>query len=150
LPLLLVHAPNGVITGGFQETVTQEQLKSSTSVQECILEVLKPLQEQKLVIVSLKNSKTRFNREASQASDEFAQDPRLAGKVAIIEKDPSDPKNKDLVKQCGLSGTIAEATTALLAPPGSLLKVFKGKITKSDLMAALASCSSGGSCCPKK
>lgn len=150
LPLLLVFAGNGIITGGYPGTVTADQLKGSTSVPDCILSILQPLQEQKLVVVSLKNGKTVYNREAGEAIAEFARDARLKGRIAVVEKDPADPKNVDLLKQCGLTGGITQATTVLLAPPGSLLKVFSGMVTQNDLFAALSSCSPGGSCCPKK
>ncbi|OGS36827.1 MAG: hypothetical protein A2293_04145 [Elusimicrobia bacterium RIFOXYB2_FULL_49_7] len=60
LPLVLVFAPNGVVTGGFPKQVTSDQLKQSVNVSELMLKILKPLQEQKVVLVALQNQSTRF------------------------------------------------------------------------------------------
>jgi hypothetical protein len=47
---------------------------------------------------------------------------------------------------------MTEATVVVLLPPGSIGKVFTGKVTKADILKSLQSCSPGGGsgCCPKR
>jgi len=149
LPLLLVFARNGAITGGFPQKVTTEQLTKSCSVPELVMSILRPLQEGKIALVSLQNNKTKFNQESDKAVHDFTSDEKLKPFVEVIKADPDDKKNADFLTQCKLDKTISEATVVFIIPPGSVVGVYPGKITKDTLMAALSSCKSGSSCCPK-
>jgi len=155
LPLLLVFAPNGVITGGFEQTITVEQLKPSMNVSELMLKVLKPIQERKVVLVTLQNSSTINNDESWKAVTDFTSDPQYSMYTVAIKGDPSASGSKEFIKQCGLIEPIVESTVVVLLPPGSIGKILKGKITKADILSALQSCASlggcgGGTCGPKK
>lgn len=143
LPLLLVFAPNGAITGGFPKEISIDSLKKSI-VPDLVMDILKTVQEGKIALVLLQNNKTKFNKESLKASEEFANDPQLKGYVNIIKADPGDTKNSDFINRSKLSKDISEATVVFVVPPGSIAGVYKGKITKDTLMTALASCSSGG------
>jgi hypothetical protein len=147
LPLALVFAPNGAITGGFEQKVTAEQLKK-TLVSELVAKIIKAVRERKVVVVALENSKTKFNAEASRVADEFANDPQLKGKVEIIQGNPDEAKNQDFLAQCEVKKPVTNATLVLLAPPsGAIMGTFTGdSVTKADLIQALTPPSSG--CCP--
>ena len=149
LPLLLVFAPNGAITGGFPQKVTTEQLTNSCSVPELVMNILRPLQEGKIALVSLQNNKTKFNQESDKAVHDFASDEKIKKFVEVIKADPEDKKNGDFLTQCKLDKTISESTVVFIIPPGSVVGVYPGKITKDTLLAALSSCKTGSSCCPK-
>ena len=149
LPLLLVLAPNGAITGGFPQKVTTEQLTKSCSVPKLVMNILKPLQEGKIALVSLQNNKTKFNQESDKAVYDFSSDARLKPFIEVIKADPDDKKNADFLTQCKLGNTISESTVVFIIPPGSVVGVYPGKITKDTLMAALSSCKTGSSCCPR-
>ena len=149
LPLLLVFAPNGAITGGFPQKVTTEELTKSCSVPELVMNILRPLQEGKIALVSLQNNKTKFNQESDKAVHDFASDERIKKFVEVIRADPEDKKNGDFLTQCKLDKTISESTVVFIIPPGSVVGVYPGKITKDTLLAALSSCKTGSSCCPK-
>jgi len=150
LPVLLIFAPNGAITGGFPKEVSMDLLKKCI-VDNLIMDVLKTVQAEKIALVLLQNSKTKFNNESSKAAEEFSNDSKLKGYVDIIKADPSDPKNSDFLNSSKLSKDITEATVVFIVPPGSIRGVYKGKITKDTLMVALSACSSGSGsgCCPK-
>ena len=162
MPFLLVFAPNGAITGGFPQKVDAVQLSQCCPLSELVLKVIKPLQNGKLVLVSLQNEKTKFNKEAGAAIADFSKIPALAGKVDNIGANPAADKNTDFIKQCKLNGNISEATVVMLVPPGVIAGIISGdKITKDNLLSVLTSCISGssgcssggsgagGSCCPK-
>jgi hypothetical protein len=150
LPIVLVFAPNGAITGGFPKEASIDGLKSSI-VSNVVMDILKTVQEGKIALVLLQNSKTKFNNESLKAAEEFSNDSRLKGFVNIIKADPGNPKNSDFLNSSQLSKDISEATVVFIVPPRSIAGVYKGKITKDTLMAALASCGSGcgsGGCSP--
>jgi hypothetical protein len=148
MPLLLVFAPNGVVTGGFPKQVTDEQLKSSFP-SGLILNILKIIQEGRLALVMLQNNGTKFNKESTKAAEEFAKTKGIAGAVDTIYADPDDAASKDLMIQSKITGSISEATIVMIVPPGKIGGVYTGKTSKDKLLTGLKSCS-GGSCCPKK
>jgi hypothetical protein len=147
LPVTLVFAPNGAITGGFPKQITREQLEQSI-VSELIMKILKSIQANKVVLVILKNSTTKFNNEVTEAANAFSMDKRLNGLVDIIQQNPKESEINDFLSQCSLDKNMTEASVALIVPPGKIGGVYSGKITKETLIAGLASCSGGG-CCPK-
>ncbi|MCF7919582.1 MAG: tail fiber domain-containing protein [Candidatus Cloacimonetes bacterium] len=144
LPILIIIASNGAITGGFPKTVTTEQIREGISVPDIMLQILKPLQEQKIVLVALQNEMTEFNAESLQGVNEFADDKQYSQITAVVKADPSAAGNQDFIKQCKLITPVMEATVVVLLPPGSIGKILTGKVTKSELVSVLQACSSGG------
>jgi hypothetical protein len=146
LPLLLIIAPNGAITGGFPKAVTADQLKQCVSLSDLVIRTLKPLQSQKLVLVTLQNKTTKFNAESQKGVNDFASDPQYSQFTEVVKADPSDAGSADFLKQCGLISPLTEASVVVLLPPGKIGKILNGKITKADLVSALHACTAGGSC----
>lgn len=148
LPLLLVFAPNGAITGGFPlQQISREQLEQAI-VSELVMNLLKSVQSNRVALVLLKNDKTAFNDQATQAAEDFAADNWLNGFVDIIQQNPLDATITDFLTQCKLDKNLKEATVALIVPPGQIGGVYSGNITKETLIAGLASCAGGcGSGC---
>lgn len=147
LPVVLVFAPNGAITGGFPQKVTNQQL-SNCMVPKLIMNILISVQSGKVALVLLQNKNTKFNTEVTNVANEFSKDARVLGYVDIIKHDPSDGDIKEFLTQCKIECTTKEAATVLIVPPNKIGGVFSGKITKDTLIAGLASCSGSG-CCPK-
>lgn len=152
LPVLLVFAPNGAVTGGFPGKVSVDELKRSM-VTDLVMDILKTMQGRKIALVLLQNSKTKFNKESLKAAEDFSNDARLKGYVDIIKADPRDSKNSDFLNNAKISKDDDKAAVVFIVPPGSIVNVYKGNITKDTLMACLAACTSGGSgsskCCPR-
>jgi hypothetical protein len=145
LPLVLIFAPNGAITGGFPQKVTEQQLAKSM-VSESVAKIVKVVQEQKLALVLLQNNKTKFNQESAQAAKDFSNDTKVKSIVEIIKNDPEDTGLKSFLAQCDLTKPITESTIVLVAPRGTIVGVFSGNVTKDTLLEALAPKTSG--CCP--
>jgi hypothetical protein len=146
LPILLVFAPNGAITGGYPKTITADQLKQSVSVSDLMLKTIKPLQENKVTLVALQNSTTKFNAESWAGVKEFANDANYIKLVTAIKADPAAAGSQEFIKQCQLIAPLSEATVVILLPPGRIGKVLSGKLTKADVLKALGSCATG--CAP--
>lgn len=145
LPLVLVIAPNGAITGGFSKTVTVEELKKSISASELMIKVLKLLQEQKIVLVALQNKSTKYNTDSWKGVNDFTNDSQYGKIVGALKADPSTADSKDFIKQCGMLAPPTEATVVILLPPGKIAKIISGKTTKESIIAYLEACK-GGSC----
>ena len=143
LPLMLIFAPNGVITGGFPTSVTSEQLKQSVSVSDLMLKILKSLQQQKIVLVALQNQTTKLNAESWQGVSDFVNDKNYNQFSSAVKADPAESGSLEFVKQCGLISPLSVATVIVLLPPGQIGKILNGKTSKSDIVAALQSCTSG-------
>ncbi|HEX3046330.1 MAG TPA: hypothetical protein VHY08_16350 [Bacillota bacterium] len=142
LPAVLVFAPNGAITGGYPQKVTEDQLKKCL-VAEITMKILKTLQEQKIALVMLQNGKTKFNQESTAAANDFANDSSVKGWVDLIKIDPDDSKNKEFLDSCNLNFQKKEATLVLLVPPNKIGGIYPGKTTKAAIMQGLSACSSG-------
>lgn len=146
LPILLVIAPNGAITGGFPKTVTPEKLEQSVHVSDLMLKTLQPLQDQKIVLVSLRNSLTKHSEASWKGVNDFVTDPQYQQITTAISADPAAEGSREFLKQCNLLPTLSEATVVVLLPPGRIGAVLTGKLTKADVLKSLQSCAGGGGC----
>lgn len=141
-PMLLVIGPNGAVVGGFPKSVTSEKL-ARCFMPPVVMDVLKTVQEQKMAIVVLQNSGTRFNAESAKAAQDLAYDKQFVGQVEIVMADPADPANRDFLANAKLTGAMDEAAIVLIAPPGVVAGVYQGITTKAAIISSL---SSGGAC----
>jgi len=143
MPLVLVLAPNGAITGGFPKEFTEEQLLGafvSPGMEKC----LKALQEGKLLVLCAQNESTKSNDAAMAGAEAFRADERFARFTEIVLLNPADEAEGRLAEQLGIEPNATEAVTVLLAPPGSVIGKFKGAVGKEKLEAALKAATSGG------
>ena len=156
MPLVLAIAPNGAVTGGFPNKFTEEDLLNAFS-SPCTERCMKALQEGKLVLLCVQNSKTNSNDEAINGVRQFKADERYAKYTEIIMLDPSEAAESAFLADLKIDPKESEAVTALLAPPGSVIAEFKGATGKDELIAALQKATTGcgpggcgpGGCCPK-
>jgi len=159
MPIVLALAPNGAIMGAyFDEKLKDPQLQdaiASESEQQCV----KALQDGKLVLLCAQNATTKSNDAAMQGVNEFKADTRFAESTEIVKIDPSSAAEQSFLAKLKIDPKITEATTAFLAPPGSVVAKVNGATTKDALVSALTAASSGGcgaggcgpkGCCPKK
>lgn len=146
MPLVLVVAPNGALAGGFPNKFDEQMLFgafASPGMERC----LKALQERKLVLLCAQNSATAANEAATQGVQAFKADARYAQVTEIILIDPADGAESRLMAQLKIEPRTTDAITALLAPPGTLVGMFKGAVTKDALVSALTA-PKPSSCCP--
>jgi len=146
--VVLIIAPNGAVTAGYEQKITLDQVKKSVEIPELMMKVLKPLQERKITLVSLQNAKTKFNKESSKAINDFIRDPKYKKVVSTINADPSAQGSREFLRQCSLTTPQTEAMVVVMLPPLTIGKILKGKITKADIAGALQACTPGSGCCP--
>jgi len=142
MPLALVVAPTGAVTGGFPGRVTEQQL-SGAFVGPGTATCLKALQDNKLVLLCVQNASTKSNDAALKGAREFKADARYEKVTEIVSMDPSDAAESKLLGQLQISPKTSQAVTAFLAPPGSVVAKYTGATDKNTLVAALTAATSG-------
>lgn len=143
MPLALVVAPSGAITGGFPSKVTEGQL-SGSFVSPALANSLKPLQDGKLVLVCVQNASTKSNDDAMRGVNAFIADSRFAKSTEVVSLDPADEAESKFLKQLQIDPKTSVAVTALIAPPGAVVAKYNGTTNKDVMIAALAAKSAGG------
>ena len=142
MPLALVLAPNGAVTGGFPVRLEERQL-TEAFVGPGTASVLKALQDGKLAFVCVQNSRTTSNAAAMRGVKDFAADAKYAKSTEVVTFDPADAAEARFLKQIAVDPETAKATTVLLAPPGTIAGKFEGATAKDKLVAALEACGAG-------
>jgi len=147
MPLVLVLAPNGAVTGGFPTEFDEEKLLGAF-VSPGMAQCLKGLQQRKLVFVCVQNQATKSNEAAMRGVRDFEADPQYKGATEVVTLDPAKSEDAKLLGQLRVAPDIQEAVTVLLAPPGAVLGTFQGATSKSQIVAMLnkanMACGSGG------
>jgi predicted small lipoprotein YifL len=143
MPLALVVAPSGAITGGFVGKVTEEQL-SGAFVSPGLANSLKALQDGKLVLLCVQNASTKSNDAAMRGVNAFITDTRFAKSTEVVSLDPTDEAESKFLKQLQIDPKTSEAVTALMAPPNAVVAQYKGATDKDVMIAALAAKQAGG------
>jgi len=147
LPMIMVFAPNGAITGAFPLKVNEVQL-ASAFVGRGMAESLLALQQRKLVVVCVHPAN---GNAIPQGVRDFAADPNYQAATRVISVAAGDPAEQGLLAQMQI-GASPVTVTALLAPPGMMLGKFHGEVTRTQLVEAIQRSQSGvcgpNGCCP--
>lgn len=147
LPLTIVFAPNGAIVKTFVGKVVNETELAGAFASPALAEVMKSLQDRKLVLLCVQGKGTAHNGSSLDAARAAAQDPKASGAITVVQADPQAPDNADLLRQLQVDSKLKEATIFILVPPSTLAGKVEGDTTKQSLWAAImssvSSCSSG-------
>ena len=147
MPLVLVLAPNGAIMGGFPSGKATEQALVNAVGTRASEQTVKAIQAKNMVVLCALSKNGSDNDAAMQGVEEFMKDSVYSGKVAVVSVDPTDPDEAKFLSQIKLDASSGAATTALLAPPGTVVCTFTGATNKDQFVQAINSCSKGG-CAP--
>jgi hypothetical protein len=147
MPLALVIASNGAVTGGFPQKFSEEDIINSI-VGPNTTRCLKALQDSKYVFVCIQSNDAEANANAMKGIKDFKSDIRYSLITEVVTFDETDLDEQRMLNSLGINGKHSEAVTAFLAPPGVLIGKFTGKTNKDQLLAALAQKQQGGGCCP--
>ncbi len=140
MPLTMVVAHNGAITGVLAQKVTAETMEGSF-VTPTMMRAMKSLQEGKLVLVCVQGSAKPI---VPAAVKDFQADPHFKERLTTISFQSADPAEGKFLNQMQIDARSPATTTVLLAPPGVLVGKFGLTATSDDIAAALAR---AGKCC---
>lgn len=145
LPVILVIASNGMVTGGtILENASPEKLAAMVPSPKKI-EILEALQAKKAVIVvSSRKSMPTLDKvvETSQTACALMQK-----SAAVVAVDLDDTKEGLLLAQLQVPLESAEPVTTVINSQGKVTGTFKGAMNVDDLFKA-ATMQVAGGCCP--
>lgn len=151
MPLVLCTASNGAVTKAFVSPFPAAQLQEGI-VSRGTTEILKALQENKLVAICALNGAAGTNLTMLNNANALTVDPRFAQSVNVIAVDVRDPSESSLLADFKLNASMTEPTIVILAPPGKQLATLTGLATTEQiaakLVAAQSACCPGGKCGP--
>ncbi len=140
MPMTVVIAPNGAMTGIFSQKVTVEALNDAF-VTPTMMVTMKSLQAGKLVLVTVQGS---AKGAAPAALKDFQSDPHFKDRLVSVSMQAADPLEGKFLGQMQLDPKAKSTHTVLLAPPGVLVGKFDAIASKDEIAAALAK---AGKCC---
>ncbi len=140
LPIVLIVAPNGVISGSFKSDFSSKQVKA-TFLTPKTLECLLAFQERKLLFISVQGKTTSDNKEALDGIKRFKKENPLyqVGKLVVL--DPKDNTETSLLKRLRIQPDIQQAQTFLMAPPGRVIGQWAGATDPGKFLTRLKSLS---------
>ena len=147
MPLVLAIAPNGAVTGGFPYECDEQELLDAV-VSPVTAQMLKSMQEGRLVFLCIQNEDTTENEAALRGVQDFAADPLVGHLADVIRVDPRDSAEAAFLEELGIPPHTSVAMTAMLVPPGALAAVIEGPTTKEALMATFRRACGPGGCSP--
>jgi hypothetical protein len=140
MPMTMVLAPNGAITGVFAQKLTTANIHEAF-VSPTMMEAMKALQDGKLVFVAVRGLS---GVQVPGALKEFQSDPHFKGRTVALSMQAADPQETKFLSQMQLDPRGKTTQVVLLAPPGVLVGKFSSTASKDEIAAALAS---AGKCC---
>lgn len=141
MPMTVVVAPNGAVTGLFPRAISEEQIAAAI-VPPTMMRCMKELQAQKLVFVCL----TRSDRVEVPQGVQFVQKyPQFKDRISLVGMRLDDPAEARFHQQMKLDPSrITGPYAVLIAPPGALVGHFDGQATAEQIAAAIHK---AGQCC---
>lgn len=144
MPLLLVFAPNGAVTGGYAKQVSS--IKLAESIKSPIEQVIvKASQERRPVIIKIPSKSKDENSAVTKAINEFSKTKKIDPEVVVLSSASNEEAN--LQERLNLDFSSTQAQTIVLTAAGTEAGRFVGKVTAEEIAKALES--SGSSCCAK-
>lgn len=141
MPMAVVIAPNGAVTGLFPRQITAEQVAAAI-VPPTMMRCMKELQSQKLVFVCLTNSETV---DVPQGVQLVQQSPQFKDRISLVGMRLDDPAEARFYQQMKLNpNQVTGPYSVLIAPPGVLIGHFDARSSADQIAAAIHK---AGQCC---
>ncbi len=145
LPLVLVIAPNGAVTGGVPSPGEPGALTESLMGPKGAA-CLKTLQDGKVVVICVQNGSSKNAEAATKAVAAFKEDKRISGFAESVVVDPSDSAEQGFLSKLRVDPKNQRATTLLVTPPGRIVGTYTNNVTVEAMFADLARSMSGATC----
>lgn len=136
MPLTIAVAPNGAITGIFQQRLADSNIDDAF-VTPTMMKCMKSMQEGKVVIVCVQPG-TATTNVVPQGVKELQLDPQFKSRLVILSAKAQDPAETKFYNQVQINPKTFQAPTAVfLAPPGVLVGKYDTSVTAAQLSSAL-------------
>jgi hypothetical protein len=141
MPITLAVAPNGAITGVFQQQQLADASLDTALVTPAMSRCMKAMQEKKLVILCAQppNASTMPN-----AVRHFQADPHFNQRLAVVALQVNDPAEARFVQELELAQPVRNTTMVFMAPPGVMIGKYGATATQAQMATDLHK---AGKCC---
>jgi hypothetical protein len=141
MPLVVAIAPNGAITGIFQQKF-EERFLAEALVTPGMAHCMKKMQEGKLVLLCVDSTRTAT---VPAAVGDFKIDPQFKDRLVVVSLISDDTNETRFLKSLEIDPARFEGSTmVLMAPPGTIVGKYAADATKEKLAADLHA---AGKCC---
>jgi hypothetical protein len=141
MPMVLCIAPNGAVTGGIPDKITDDSIEK-VLVTPTMTQCMKALQDGKLVLVHVRADGTSA---LPSGASEFAADAAFRTRTVAVSFRIDDPIEKRFLSEMGINpAAVRGSVVSLLAPPGVLVGKYSPQATKDQIAADLHA---AGKCC---
>jgi hypothetical protein len=141
MPLVIAVAPNGAITGIFQQKF-EERFLDEAIVTPGMAHCMKKMQEGKLVLLCVDSTRTAT---VPAAVGDFKTDPQFKDRLAVVSLISDDANETRFFKSLEIDpANFRGSTMVLMAPPGTIVGKYAATATKDKLAADLHA---AGKCC---
>jgi hypothetical protein len=131
MPLVLVVAPNGAVTGAFALKLADQDV-ARAFVSPGLARCLKAVQARKLAALCVLPG--TGSAAIPDGLREFQADPRFGQATEVVPLRANDAAEAGFLEALRIDPRTAVPVTALLAPPGRLLGTFPGAVSKQQLV----------------
>lgn len=141
MPMTVVVAPNGAVTGLFSKTLSDQEIEAAI-VPPTMMHCMKALQEQKLVFVCLTHTEQAAIPTGVRG---LQQDPHFKDRLAVVPMRLNDPAEAKFYQQMQIDAAkVTGPYAVLIAPPGLLLGHFDEQATAATIAGKIHA---AGKCC---
>lgn len=146
LPLILVIASNGIVTGGYllQQATPELLVKAIPSPKKG--EVIKVLSEGKSVFLLVTGKNMSKSNELLGTCEKACVE--MNNKAKIIEISMEDPLEKQFLTELRIDPDLNQPKTYVINAKGQLTGTFNSDVSSSELVATAKKISAGGCCGP--
>ena len=141
MPLVVAIAPNGAITGIFQQKF-EERFLDEALVTPGMAHCMKKMQEGKIVLLCVDSVRTPT---VPAAVGDFKTDPQFKDRLVVVSLVSDDANETRFLKSLEIDPASFDGSTmVLMAPPGTVVGKYAASATKDKLAADLHA---AGKCC---
>ncbi|MCC7084776.1 MAG: hypothetical protein IT427_07185 [Pirellulales bacterium] len=140
MPMVMCVAANGAITGAVPDRINDQTI-DKLLVTPTMTQVMKALQEDKLVLVHVKSD---TSAQLPQGVADFAADPMFQARTTMVSLHRDDSSEKRFLADMSIDAKTPGSMVSLLAPPGVLVGKYTTEATKEQIGADLHT---AGKCC---
>jgi hypothetical protein len=158
LPLILVIASNGVVTGGLTLTQATAELLVKLVPSPVKSDVMKALSEGKSVFLVVSSKKMKEKDEVMNTCTQACIE--MQNNAKLIGLDLEDQKEKTFIAELKIDPAITSPQTFVINAKGQITGTFNEDVNTTELVASAkklpeakgcgSSCKSGAGCAPKK
>jgi hypothetical protein len=140
MPATATVAPNGAVCSVFPRRVTEQQL-ASTIVSPGQTQILKALQDRKLVLLC---AQPTAGAPVPVGVQQFQADKLYSNRTEVVTVLANDPAEAEFLTKIGVKPGQPTPVVAFMAPPGVMVGTFNANVSFDVLAEKLAA---AGKCC---